>query len=281
MIDTLVISKDNAGNDAKRKGILLTTFMVVLSLFSLGMIYSLFSQSLAMGQDNLNISTLIAPPTIPRQKPPAPEPERARNQPDKQAVSQIITRRENIQRVSESPVNAPKTTSTEKPTSAARPDAPYRLTGRDSGKTAVSSEDQTTSRGGGDNTGIIGNHESTKVKTEPIKPEIKKTIPKPPPIAKPKKKDVIVSKGVINGEAKRLVMPAYPSAARAIRLSGKVTIQVLIDKNGRVISANSINGHKLLAPSALKAARASRFTPTFLGDQKVKVRGVIVYNFAL
>jgi len=280
MLDTLVISKDNAGNDNKRKGLLLTTFMVVLSLFSLGMIYSLFSQSLAMGQDNLNITTLIAPPAIPQQKPPAPEPERARSQPDRQAVSQIITRKENIQRMSESPVKAPKTISTEKSQNIERPNAPYRLADRDSGRVAVSSEGQKAIRGGGENAKNIGIGDSTKVEGETKVPEIKKTVPKPPPIVKPTKKKVVVSKGVLNGTAKHLVMPAYPTIAKTMGIKGKVTIQVMIDENGNVISASSISGHKLLISPAIKAARSSRFTSTYLGDQKVKVRGVIIYNFA-
>jgi outer membrane biosynthesis protein TonB len=46
-----------------------------------------------------------------------------------------------------------------------------------------------------------------------------------------------------------------------------------------VISASAISGHALLRQAAESAARASKFSPTMLSGQKVKVTGVIVYNF--
>jgi TonB family protein len=61
---------------------------------------------------------------------------------------------------------------------------------------------------------------------------------------------------------------------------GPVRVQVLIDESGQVIAARAITGHPLLQAGAERAARAARFSPTYLGGQPVKVRGVIVYNFA-
>ncbi|NNE97542.1 MAG: TonB family protein, partial [Pyrinomonadaceae bacterium] len=277
-----VISNNGAGRDGKRRGILLTTSMIVLSMVTMAMIYSLFTQNLAMGQESLNISTLIAPPAIPDEKPPAALPDKAQNKPDKKAVSKLITRMHNIQRVSETPREIPKTTSAKNPKFAERPNAPFILGRPDSGSAVNSSSNvgQSTNRGGSNNVGIKTNDSSASMK-KPSNTNIKKAIRKPPPITKPIKKDVVLSKGVVNGRAKHLVKPAYPSHAKTLRIKGKVTIQVMIDENGRVISATSLGGHNLLVPSALKAARATKFTPTFLGDERVKVRGVIVYNFAL
>ena len=89
----------------------------------------------------------------------------------------------------------------------------------------------------------------------------------------------LVSGGVLNGKAINLVKPPYPPAAKAVRASGAVNVQVTIDEDGNVISAAAISGHPLLRTAAESAARSSKFSPTLLSGQKVKVTGVIIYNF--
>jgi protein TonB len=58
-----------------------------------------------------------------------------------------------------------------------------------------------------------------------------------------------------------------------------VVVQVVIDENGRVISAQAVSGHPLLQAVSVAAARNARFSPTKLSGQPVKVTGVITYNF--
>lgn len=87
------------------------------------------------------------------------------------------------------------------------------------------------------------------------------------------------SNAVLNGKALNLVRPAFPPAARAVRASGTVRVQVTIDENGNVISANAVSGHPLLRAAAENAARQSKFSPTTLSGSPVKVTGIIVYNF--
>ncbi|HEX5601436.1 MAG TPA: energy transducer TonB, partial [Pyrinomonadaceae bacterium] len=60
-----------------------------------------------------------------------------------------------------------------------------------------------------------------------------------------------------------------------------VSVQVLIDETGRVVSAKAVSGHPLLTLDAQRAALQARFSPTKLGDQPVRVSGVITYNFVL
>ena len=98
--------------------------------------------------------------------------------------------------------------------------------------------------------------------------------PAPPP--KPSKP---ISKGVVNGSAISLPKPPYPAAARAVRASGAVNVQVLIDENGGVVSASAVSGHPLLRQAAEQAARGAKFKRTLLSGQPVKVNGIIVYNF--
>ncbi|MBV9211971.1 MAG: energy transducer TonB, partial [Acidobacteria bacterium] len=106
----------------------------------------------------------------------------------------------------------------------------------------------------------------------------------PPPPAPPTPKPVPkapISGGVLNGKAISLPKPAYPAIAKTARASGTVVVQVTIDENGNVISANAISGPPLLRAAAVTAARGARFSPTKLSGQPVKVTGVINFNFTL
>ena len=91
----------------------------------------------------------------------------------------------------------------------------------------------------------------------------------------------VVSGGVLNGKAISKPQPAYPPIAKAARASGTVTVQILVDEEGYVIDAYAVSGHPLLQQAAVFAARQTRFEPTLLEGQPVKVSGVITYNFVL
>src|SRR6266568_2761097 len=101
----------------------------------------------------------------------------------------------------------------------------------------------------------------------------------PPPAAPKPSPHAPISGGVLNGKALHLVQPAYPQIARQAHASGMVVVPVLIDENGNVVAAHAVSGHPLLQAVAVAAARASRFSPTKLSGQPVKVNGVIQYNF--
>lgn len=88
-----------------------------------------------------------------------------------------------------------------------------------------------------------------------------------------------ISGGVLNGKAVSLPKPSYPPAARAVRASGAVSIQVLIIEDGTVFSASAVSGHPLLRSAARLAACGAEFSPTRLMGNPVKVSGVITYNF--
>src|SRR5690606_20755406 len=88
-----------------------------------------------------------------------------------------------------------------------------------------------------------------------------------------------ISGGVLNGKAISLPKPPYPPAARAVKATGSVNVQVLVDEQGNVVSASAVSGHPLLRPAAVQAARSAKFSPTKLAGQPVKVSGMLVYNF--
>ena len=99
--------------------------------------------------------------------------------------------------------------------------------------------------------------------------------PAPKPILKP------VSGGVLNGVAISLPPPGYPDAARRLRTSGVVSVEVVVDETGKVISAVATSGPAILRDVAVQAALRARFSPTKLSGQPVKVSGLINYKFAL
>ena len=112
----------------------------------------------------------------------------------------------------------------------------------------------------------------TQTSEEP--PPVQKTTPVPEPV-----REAPISGGVLNGKAISLPKPAYPAIAKSAHASGTVTVQVLIDENGSVIAAHAISGHPLLQAVSVAAARTAKFSPTTLAGQRVKVSGVITYNF--
>ena len=96
------------------------------------------------------------------------------------------------------------------------------------------------------------------------------TIIQPAPVRQP------ISGGILNGRAISLPKPSYPAAACA---KGTVVVQVIIDECGCVISAHAISGHPLRQVAAVQAAHQARFVPVSLRGQRVRVQGVIIYNF--
>lgn len=109
--------------------------------------------------------------------------------------------------------------------------------------------------------------------------------PQPPPPATPGasfgERPKTLSGGILNGKAISKPSPPYPAIARAARAQGTVTVQILVDEEGKVVSASAVSGHPLLQQAAVNAARGARFAPTLLSGRPVRVSGVITYNFVL
>ena len=107
--------------------------------------------------------------------------------------------------------------------------------------------------------------------------------PRPTPAPTPKQPEgpVRLTSSVISSKVIEKPAPPYPTIARAANVQGAVAIQILIDEQGRVVSAKATSGHPLLQNAAVQAAYKARFTPTLLSNQPVKVTGSITYNFVL
>lgn len=64
----------------------------------------------------------------------------------------------------------------------------------------------------------------------------------------------VVNGGIINGKARILPKPEYPSAAFVVHASGAVNVRVTIDEEGNIISAEATSGHPLLRSASVEAA---------------------------
>ena len=101
----------------------------------------------------------------------------------------------------------------------------------------------------------------------------------PPPA--PKAAPLPITGGVLNGQAISLPAPLYPDAARRTLTGGTVRVEVVVDENGKVVSAKAVSGPGLLRDASVQAAQRAKFSPTKLSGKPVQVTGVIVYNFTL
>lgn len=90
-----------------------------------------------------------------------------------------------------------------------------------------------------------------------------------------------VEAGVLNGRAVSKPQPDYPRLAKDQRVSGVVVVKIMVDESGKVIDAEALCGHPVLARASVDAARKARFTPTLLSGAPVKVTGIITYNFIM
>jgi protein TonB len=114
--------------------------------------------------------------------------------------------------------------------------------------------------------------------TEPPRVRVEDKPPEPVP---PKPKTEHVPSTVLASKAISLPQPIYPAMAKQIRLQGAVNIQILVDEQGKVVSAQVVSGHPILSGPARDAAMRARFTPTILNGVPMKIQGVITYNFVM
>lgn len=273
MLDQLVESKSSAKENTRRSGFMLTTMFIAVSLLVGGWLYSLFAKDYGMGGSDLELSTLVAPVPVPEDEPPPPP--KPENEPEKKVVEKTETnvdvRKEIIQNIMESPTKVTEINTAKTDAIARRMGAVTKL-GSENSNAAGSPSGVTRTTGGDTGGGIV------KTQPTPVKDD-DDDAPPPPPKPTPKPAPKTISGGVVNGKAISLPAPAYPAAAKAVGAKGSVSVQVLIDENGSVVSANAASGHPLLRQAAEGAARRAKFRPTELSGQPVKVSGVITYVF--
>lgn len=115
------------------------------------------------------------------------------------------------------------------------------------------------------------------------KEEPKKQEQQPAETAKaaPPKDDSPLQMGSLVEYATNRTAPAYPSAARSMRASGMVRVDVLIDESGEVSEVQKTSGPSLLQAAARDAVRKWKFKPFTRDGQPVKALGFVNFNFTL
>ena len=103
------------------------------------------------------------------------------------------------------------------------------------------------------------------------KPELDLVTGKPLPI--------MVNGGVLNGKATLLPKPSYPAQARAERISGSISLKILVDEKGNVTRVGFHNGNAIFLPGVLSAVCQTKFSPMTLQGRPIKLIGTITYNF--
>jgi hypothetical protein len=84
--------------------------------------------------------------------------------------------------------------------------------------------------------------------------------------------------GVLNAKALSLPPPKLSEEAKKQKQAGRITVRVIVDENGKVVSAKAMNGPAVLREIAEEAARQATFAPTTQDGIIVRVTGDLVYD---
>lgn len=77
------------------------------------------------------------------------------------------------------------------------------------------------------------------------------------------------------------VNPIYPPAARTVRMSGVVKVDVVVDEEGRVAEVQKTSGPQMLQRAASDAIKKWKFKPFVRDGQPTKASGFVSFNFNL
>jgi periplasmic protein TonB len=264
---TNLIESSSHTKEFKRRGsfLLFTTVIYGVLLIAMGVV-SVYAYDARLEQQNLEMVVLINPQELVPEAPaqPAAQPDRPRSNADSNESN--VTERIDPMLSVNRPERIPPEISAVPNTNPPIPDSGLWRIGtrnRDAGLPAGPGNDTNPS-------GQVAPSRQVVTIDEP-----------PPPAPETPKTPRVVHKGVITSQALSLPKPSYPPIAKNMGIQGMVSVQVLIDESGRVVSAKAISGSPFLTAEAQRAALQARFSPTVLNDQPVKVSGVITYHFQL
>lgn len=266
MFDKLVESTSTGAELGPRRRIFAVTLVLVTTLFATAVVASIYAADFDLGASNFDIAELMTP-VVETEPPREPEPQpRSSNLPqstNNQIVRQVLM--------------APTTDPTKVPDHVSTVVNPYASTDPSKYDRVVIGDRPSDP---GPIGGPVGPHGDGSG-SGPDKFSIDEGDSKVPPPVAPKieKKTTIVSGGAMAGKATYLPKPVYSAAAKSVGAQGSVSVQILVDETGKVISAKAASGNPLLRSAAVEAAWKAKFNPTTLSGVPVKVTGIITYNF--
>lgn len=123
-------------------------------------------------------------------------------------------------------------------------------------------------------------------KDEPKKEEAKKEIvvsstPSETAIAANTEPTGPIDVGSLLGYATKQTPAVYPPAAKSVRATGVVKVEVTVDEKGDVTDIQKTVGPTLLQSAAKEAVRKWKFKPFVKNGQPVKATGFVSFNFSM
>ena len=85
--------------------------------------------------------------------------------------------------------------------------------------------------------------------------------------------------GALDSKATSKPKPVVSEEMKRLKATGRVTVRVIVDENGKVVSAVALNGVAVLRDAAEAAARQATFEPTVKDGITVRVTGTLTYDF--
>ena len=265
MFNNLIESSSHRRELTRRGSFMLFTAATYFLLFVIAGVMSIYAYDAHLEDPSTEIVVMLPPVDL--AAPDTPTPVRSSAPPTRTNNNQNVAVRQNPTASVNLPQAVPNTPSANPNPTLPVPDSGvWRRGGQDSNTGSLVGTPGPGNEGGTRNS-------SSRAALIEVDPPIPQPTPKPVPR--------VISKGVITSQALTLPRPVYPAIAKQARVQGAVSVQVLIDETGKVVSAKTISGHPFFAGVSQQAAYSARFSPTRLGDQPVKVSGVITYNFVL
>ena len=276
MFNNLVESGSHRRDLARKGRFMLGTLALYGVLLAASGVASVVAYDARLEHQTLELTAMVAPVPVESAPPREDEPEQPRGSESARAAD-VAERVAPIARLNDSTA-PPETVST-------RPNQLRELP--DTGRYIVSDRDFDPVGGapagpgdGRDSGGVSRGRVPAPVRVDAGE-DVPPPTPAPTPAPTPTQRTIRASTGVISSKVITKPAPPYPAIAKAAKVQGTVNVEILIDESGRVVSASAVDGHVMLKPAAVQAARQARFTPTLLGGHPVKVSGVITYNFVL
>ena len=88
-----------------------------------------------------------------------------------------------------------------------------------------------------------------------------------------------VEVGDLNSKATSMPKPIVSEEMKRLKAKGKITVRVIVDENGKVVSATALSGVHVLREAAETAAREATFKPLVQDGITVRFTGTLTYNF--
>ena len=121
-------------------------------------------------------------------------------------------------------------------------------------------------------------NKETPKQQQPVQQQQPKSVPA---VEAPAKEEGPLQVGSLLEYATDRSAPVYPPAARSMRTSGVVKVEVTVDEDGQVSDVQKTSGPTLLQAAAKDAVRKWRFKPFTRDGQPVRATGFVSFNFTL